>query len=293
MDNSVTVIVCTYNREDLLMDSINDILDQRYEDMEVLVVDQSRTHTKEVDQYLTEKHEHGAIRLLKSDTPGLTRARNLGLRESRGSSVVYIDDDVRIPDRDFVKAHVDALKKPEIGAVAGRILEPDRPPLVVSSRIGWMGYWGTREPGFGSAWSGPADSVRGCNMSFRREVLMDIGGFDESYTKSAFREDTDVALRIRRQGYKLWFSADAWLYHLSAQSGGTRDQSIDVAYDLILNDLRFATKNLLGVQRQLWIMRLYGSRVVKAGLKSGGLRERHRSYRRAIDEIGAQRRRHS
>ncbi len=285
MAERVSVVVATYRREHMLVDTLNDLIQQEYPDFEVLVVDQTPEHTPEVAAYLNAFHASGGRhQWLVTDTPGLTRARNLGLAQATGEIVVYVDDDVRIPDTAFLQHHVDAFKDPAVGAVAGRVLEPHRPPFTVSHRVGWLGFWGTREPGFGTAVSGYAESVRGCNMSFRRLVLEHIGGFDESYTRSAYREDTDVAFRVKRAGYRLWFSAEAWLYHLSSAEGGTRDRSIPVAEDIILNDVRFARKNLGGFQRAAWFLRLYGSRVVKAGITAGRFQERHQAFRMALTQ---------
>lgn len=285
MAERVSVVVATYHREQMLVDTLNDLVQQQYPDFEVLVVDQTPEHTPEVAAYLEDFHQSETRhQWLITDKPGLTRARNFGLSAATGDIIVYVDDDVRIPDATFLQHHVDAFKNPAVGAVAGRVLEPDRPAFTVSHRVGWLGFWGTREPGFGTAASGYAESVRGCNMSFRRSVLERIGGFDESYTRSAYREDTDVAFRVKRAGYRLWFSAEAWLYHLSSAEGGTRDRSIPVAEDIILNDVRFARKNLGAGQRTAWLLRLYGSRVVKAGITAGRFKERHRAFRTALAE---------
>ncbi len=290
MAERASIVVATYNRNEMLVDALNDLIAQDYPDFEVLVVDQSAEHTAEVKQFLEEFDRLPNGRWIRSDVPGLTRARNRGLQDVRGEYVIYVDDDVRIPDPHFVAFHVAALRRAQVGAVAGRVLEPNRAPLMVPRRVGWLGYLGTREPGFGSEASGWAETVRGCNMSFRRSVLEAIGGFDESYTKSAFREDTDIALRVRHSGYRIWFASEAWLYHLSSPTGGTRDQSIPVAEDLILNDVRFARKNLPPLQRALWLTRLYGSRVVKAGMMSGALVERHQAFRQALSQTRGERR---
>ncbi|NMP22535.1 glycosyltransferase family 2 protein [Sulfobacillus harzensis] len=291
MAERVTVVVATYNREEMLVDTIKDLVQQDYPDFEVLVIDQTPDHLPDVAAFLTEFGASGRGQWIRTDKPGLTRARNIGLQRATGSYIIYVDDDVRIPDAKFIQHHVDALSRPGVGAAAGRVLEPDRPPLTVDKRVGWLGYFGTREPGFGTERSGAAESVRGCNMSFVRSVLSDIGGFDEAYTRSAYREDTDVAFRVKRAGYQLWFSAEAWLYHLSSPQGGTRDRTIPVAEDVILNDVRFARKNLGFVQRSAWLARLYGSRVLKAGIKAGGLKDRHAAFRAALTMTRGERRR--
>lgn len=285
MDNErVSVIIATFNRERPLIDTLGDVLQLEYPDLEIIVVDQTKQHEADTARQLAQWHSLGKIRWLHGVPPGLTAARNVGWRASSGRYVIYVDDDVRIFNPAFVHAHVRELRRPGVGAVAGRVLEPDRPPLTVASRIGDLGFCGHREPGFGSAVAGPAATVRGCNMSFRREALEAVGGFDESYTRSAFREDTDISFRLRRRRFALWFAPEAWLYHLSADAGGTRDQSILVDTDLIRNDVRFAGKNLGWGRRLAWQARCYLSRVLRDGLLHGKFRLRHQAFFDALSQ---------
>ncbi len=284
----VTLIVATYNRERLLLDTVQDLLrltGVREGAAEILVVDQSTSHQDATSQQLLHWDQSGVIRWMRTAPPGLTRARNIGLAASQGDWVIFVDDDVRIENAGFIGAHVAALQKVGVGAAVGRILVPGQPPLTVSRDIGNLGYFGWREPGFGSDWNGPTATLRGCNMSFKKAALNEVGGFDERYTRSAFREDTDISYRLRRHGYALWFSADAWLYHLGAPEGGTRDQSIAVDFDLILNDIRFAMRNLAGFSKLAWLARIYGSRVIKAGLLRGQGTQRHHAFVRGMLDI--------
>ncbi len=287
----VTVVIATYNREELLCASIADVLrldSPEGSPVEVLVIDQSDSHHPSTEKQLNTWHHSGAIRWIKTSPPGLTRARNVGIRTAQGKFLVFIDDDVRIETPVFLKEHVSALQRPGVGGVAGRIMVPGQPPLTVSQNIGDLGFCGTREPGFGSDWSGPTATVRGCNMSFPRDLLQKLGGFDERYTRSAFREDTDISFRLRSHHYSLWFASGAWVYHLSASEGGTRDISIPVAEDLILNDIRFARRNLSKWQQRAWLARIYGSRVVKASLYGGRLGKRHKAYRQSLQVVRAE-----
>jgi GT2 family glycosyltransferase len=56
----------------------------------------------------------------------------------------------------------------------------------------------------------------GANMSFRREVLAQLGGFRDDFAGTALREDTDVFLRLRALGYRAVFSPQAVVDHVGA-----------------------------------------------------------------------------
>lgn len=285
---TASAVVVTYGREDELVNTVGDLLAQTYPDLEVLVVDQTPSHQPQVRERLAAWQASGAIQWCFLSPPSLTRARNVGWRRARGQVVIFIDDDVRLPP-DYVAAMVEAFARhPEVAAVAGRILEPGRPPEVVRWRVGDLGWCGARLPGFGTPRSGPAYSLRGCNMAFRREALEAVGGFDEGYRKSAFREDADIAFRLRQAGHRLWFSAEAWLYHLSAQQGGTRHREIDVDREVIFNDMRFAVLRLAPVRREAWLTRLYLSRVLKAGLRTRRWKALHQAFWEAWRTVRAE-----
>jgi len=80
------------------------------------------------------------------------------------------------------------------------------------------------------------DHVYGCNMSFRRNILVDIGGFSLDYSGNAYFEETDLSIRVRKQGYKLVFDPTALVIHLMADEGGVRLHSFrEWVYNYIHN----------------------------------------------------------
>ncbi|MGB0564714.1 MAG: glycosyltransferase family 2 protein, partial [Spirulinaceae cyanobacterium] len=118
----VSVIIPTYGREELLVDSIADTLGQTYPQFEVLVVDQTPEHTPAVAAYLQEQADQGAIRWLRLPWASLPGARNLGVRQARGEIVVFIDDDIQMPPG-YLAAHVQNYQRPDVGVVAGRVFD--------------------------------------------------------------------------------------------------------------------------------------------------------------------------
>jgi histidinol-phosphate phosphatase family protein len=120
---------------------------------------------------------------------GPAAARNRGWRQSRADWVVFLDDDV-VPDLDWLERLASDLDVPaDVAGSAGRIHVPlpsDWPPT----------DWERSVQGLETARYATAD------MAYRREVLVEVGGFDERFPR-AFREDTDLALRVLDVGYRL------------------------------------------------------------------------------------------
>jgi histidinol-phosphate phosphatase family protein len=130
------------------------------------------------------------ISVLASNGRGPAAARNVGWRKARAPWVAFLDDDVLPPPgwRAALVADLRALG-PEVAASQGRIRVPppaDRRPT----------DWERNVAGLETARWATAD------MAFRRTALQAVGGFDERFP-GAYREDADLALRLRAAGHAL------------------------------------------------------------------------------------------
>lgn len=68
----------------------------------------------------------------------------------------------------------------------------------------------------------------GCNMSFRREWLYRVGGFDESFYGAAIGEEAELCHRVRKAGGRIGYAPQAGILHLVNPTGGCRDVVADV-----------------------------------------------------------------
>lgn len=127
--------------------------------------------------------------VVRGRAAGPAAARNLGWRAARYPWVVFLDDDV-VPDPDwFVRLADDLTVDPDVGGVQGRVVVPmphrRRPTDWERSTAGLAtGRWITAD------------------MAYRRPVLAAVGGFDERFPR-AYREDAELAHRVRRGGWRL------------------------------------------------------------------------------------------
>lgn len=196
---------------------IDDVLAQGRRVAEVIVVDQSDEADAEA---LAAEVSDPRVTILRAKAIGLPRARNLALQHCSVDKVVFFDDDVRLLPG-CLDAHALALDGPNVGAVAGRIVERTAPnnSRRPANRITATGRVRTNLAGFEAM---PMGAVKGANMGFRRTILMDAGGFDPRYGGSALLEDADASAKVRRAGYRVVFEPAAEVIHWSAPSGGVR-----------------------------------------------------------------------
>ena len=252
----ISVVIPTYNREQPLRKTLADTIRQNYPNFEVLVIDQTRTHDSETQVYLEELANAGRIQWFRVDWASLPAARNYAVRRAVGEIILFIDDDVQLPDS-FLAAHADNyLEKPDVGCVAGRVF--DRMKLGDSGGDLTIDYLPSEAMDAGIAWyfidlvhtvkPQQVLSARGCNMSFRSSVFTEHGlSFDERFAGSAVREESDFCLRLRSTGMKIWYDPNACLVHLGEESGGCHDvstRSIEYQVTFYHNHFLMGLKNL-------------------------------------------------
>jgi hypothetical protein len=135
--------------------------------------------------------------------------------------VLFIDDDVDIP-KDLVACHAANYADPAVVAVCGRVVQARR-AWSIPSRAAWPRrldplYF---RPDGHERLAGIA-ALQGGNHSVRREAVIAMGGYDENYIGWAFREESDLALRLWQAGGLIVFDPEAWLTHLQEPAGGCR-----------------------------------------------------------------------
>lgn len=224
MKPRISVVICTLNREEALCCTLRRVvaLVQCRDDAELIVVDQTRQHQKATENCLRELAD--VLQLHRVEFASLTRARNYGLIHARGEIVLFIDDDVE-PVPNFIDGHLDCYDDPSVWGVGGCILLPGKSKLswadVPKRELENLGHFHGHR--FDLDWPRVISWAQGCNMSFRREKLFEVGGFDEAFYGAAIGEDSELGFRICRAGGILQFAPAAELVHLVNPSGGCRD----------------------------------------------------------------------
>ena len=225
----VSLIVPTFNREEVLCQTLTHLFEQDYPNFEILVVDQTVEHTSETRQFLLANSWH--LRHIKLEKPSLTRARNAGIRQARGAIVLFLDDDI-VPVKSHVSAHVAALLEPgsaPVGAVAGQVLPPDGGTLETEN-VGTIERKSNIVANFNSTIAGPAMHAPGGNTAVWRHLAIEAGMFEPRFGGTAIREETDFYLRLVGMGYGIKFEPRASILHLALTAGGCGNRRSDARW---------------------------------------------------------------
>lgn len=220
----VSVVVPTYRREALLRQTLTDLLRLARPADEIIVVDQTPVHAPETAAYL--ERIRSRIVYLRQTGPSVVAAANRGLAAARGEVVVFVDDDIRIPHPDFLAAHLANYDDLSVGGVAGRVLDAADPrpgPFDPRAADPVWGFFHTRWDHDERA---EVTTAPGANMSFRRKLLLALGGFDERFEGNAFRWENDVCLRVRAAGYRVVYDPRPTVLHFYGSPGGHENRHL-------------------------------------------------------------------
>lgn len=256
----VSVVIPTYRREQVLVDTVSALLALAQPPDEMLVVDETEQHEPETLRYLQQAEADGRIRWRRHRQPGQISKLNRGLRESRGDIVLFLDDDI-LPSPALVEMHRQAhARHPEAWAVVGQVLQPgEEPSASAPHRNGRSAL--RRDLDFPFHGSAPAwvENVITCNLSVRRERALAAGGFDENFVPPvAHRAETEFAKRLVAAGGRIRFEPSASVRHLRAVSGGTRSRGGHLASASPIHgvgDYYYALRCGYGWERAWYILR--------------------------------------
>ncbi|SCL48883.1 Glycosyltransferase, catalytic subunit of cellulose synthase and poly-beta-1,6-N-acetylglucosamine synthase [Micromonospora citrea] len=183
----ISIVVPTLGRPSLaaLLDALAAQVGE-LPDPEILLVDDRREST---DELAVPEALAAYAKVLTGPGAGPAAARNVGWRAARSPWIVFLDDDV-VPAPDWARRLLADLRVGDlVGGVQGRVHVPlpehRRPTDWERGTAGLAeGEWITAD------------------MAYRRDALADAGGFDERFPR-AYREDAELAHRVRRVGWDL------------------------------------------------------------------------------------------
>jgi glycosyltransferase involved in cell wall biosynthesis len=230
----VTVALCTFNRAELLRQTLAGLARQNYpaDRYEILVIDNRSTDAT------------AAVVAAFADAPvpprhvlemqqGLDHARNRAIAEARGEIILFGDDDILVPSDWITRmtAPFAADLDHRLGAVGGEVI-PVFPGGVPAWVAGWHAPLAFRRD---AGPLPPEHAPMGANVAFPRRVFAELGGFHTALDRTGARYfsggDSEMIRRVRAAGLTVWFVPEAAVQHQMPASRTTFRYAARHAFD--------------------------------------------------------------
>jgi GT2 family glycosyltransferase len=282
----ISLVICTVDRCQYLRKTLASISECRSSFTELIVIHgPSQDDTK----HLLKEYDWLIDKVITSSSKNVSIVRNLGLKEASQEIIVYLDDDA-IPPKQWLNSHLSFYKKygQKCGCVAGAVRDKTKvgEPLQFSRGVNNLmsdskpilsentakkylssSYWFT--------------GVMGANASYRRDILLQLGGFDEFF--EYFLEETDICLRLIQSGHQVYYT-DKVVDHYPGQSHNRKDQKhLTCWYSLAKNTTYFSLKHAVNTMPfPLFILRLTILLVYRCFLRIIRLKFTHNLSRKTL-----------
>ena len=209
----LSIIISTKNTAPALLATTLESLVTAVEDSEIIVVDQNPDHRMRLvaEKFAVQKNNCD-IQYLPSATVGLSRGRNVGFQASRGTWLLFFDDDAIFSQETFLSIK-DILQQEMSKKIIyyGKVLNSeDNKPYITRSSIG------TKKLSFFNF-----DTVCSIGLLFNRNVIEEIGFFDERFgvgSNFGAGEEADMILRSLSKSIPILYLPEFIVHHPKTQS---------------------------------------------------------------------------
>lgn len=235
----ISIIIVTYNSEKVIMQCINSILTQKYDNYEVIIIDGgSKDRTVELVKKIK------GVRLINiKKNMGFSKLNNIGVKSAKGEYLLFLNPDTEITDKEMLSVLISEIRKnPRIGAIspiqfryenskkiynpvftilpAGHVIHLD---FADSFRFFSKRYSNEKEPTESLKY---VDFPPGSCVLIKKDLFKKIGEFDEDFFM--YYEDTSLGLSVWKNGYCCAVTKNTESFH--AGGAGSRVDNLFLRY---------------------------------------------------------------
>lgn len=230
MNIELTIVICTYNRDKYIYQTLQKIALNTFSanKYEIILVNNNSTDRTETEckRFQSDFPELN-FRYFIEKQQGLSFARNRGIEESKGDTIIFIDDDAFMETNYLHNLSVNLKSYPEVSAFGGKIIpcfENGKTPEWLSR---WTYIWvsaidkGQRI----SKFKGKSYPI-GANMGFRR-ICFQYGKFNTSLGRNKDNlmggEEKDIFKRLKKHNLNIYYFPDIQVTHMIPEKRTTNE----------------------------------------------------------------------
>ncbi|MEF3273249.1 MAG: glycosyltransferase [Chloroflexus sp.] len=207
---TISAIICTRNRGESVVAAVASILANDHPAFELIVVDQSTDGVTAAA--LQQFHHDKRFHYIASATRGLGVARNIGLQLACAPLVAFTDDDCRVPPEWLRVIESEFEREPQAAVLFCNVV-----PGPHDASAGFIpSYQRQQRLVLHTFWDKCRARGIGAGMAVRRELVLDMGGFDEALGAGGrfpSAEDADIALRAIAAGWYVVETPATYVIH--------------------------------------------------------------------------------
>lgn len=214
MNPKLTIVICTYNRSHLILDTIPTVLNQNIsnDNFNVLIVNNnSNDDTSDILKKF--QNNHNNLYIINESKQGLGYAKNTAMRVVETDWIVYLDDDAKVPNNFIEKAlyNINNSNYQCFGGVYLPWYKYGKPKWFLdkyASNSGKLSKFDTLKEDF----------ISGGIMAINKSVLKKFGGFPTNLgmhgNRIAYGEETLLQILMRKSGIEIGYDPNWVIYHL-------------------------------------------------------------------------------
>lgn len=211
----ISVVICSFKRYDLVLNCLAVLRAQTIprEVFELILVDNTPLETRSDITW----QEHGVDKVVFVDIPGLSRARNAGIKAASADLIVFLDDDAEASPQWLSELLVAFATKRDALVVGGRVRAKyiATKPAWITSKL--EEYLSCINWGEGLFAIGKHQWIAGANMAFRRSVFSKYGNFDVSLGRignASLLSNEETHLLSKLPDGSIYYASSALVDHL-------------------------------------------------------------------------------
>ncbi len=213
MSVALDIIICTYNREEILRDCLSSLASQvtRFNNWGLIIVNNYSTSFDPMTIEVISQIKN--IQVTIEQQPGLSHARNTGIRLSNATWLGFLDDDARVPP-DYIENAMNIIIENEFDSFGGHIQSWWK-----YGRPRWLDQTFGSKPILKEKRGLIKDGYNwGSNIFIKKEALEFVGGFPNQIgmkgRQLGYAAENIVQIKLRQHDYKIGYDPDFHIDHL-------------------------------------------------------------------------------
>lgn len=267
MDNTlfkVSLILPTYNRGNVINESVKSVISQTYENWELIISDDaSNDRTSEICQELA-RQDHRIKYYRNENNLGLPRNRNAALSKVNGDLILFTEDDMVLDKKcvEFLLETYEILRKKgtKVGGICPAMVtnhiqssskrnvlnfvkdnkddKLSNVPCIIDKKTGII--YRNFSPQFEGLIE--VEDCHSCSL-YPRNIFNEFKYEENAYKGTYTGEESDLHFRIRKKGHRLYFQPKAIMHHHVEEQGGCRLPLYQWSYYFVRNHVVFLNRN--------------------------------------------------